>query len=250
MNLVDIYTKARTESEKIEGAHSPVSTAIFVYYCSLLPATHNALEIGVWNGKSASVLAQIFDNLDLVDVAEPKCLPQIRDSSGANIQFMKEWSHIYLEKALDGEKRYNFIHMDTSHSFKDTLAELNGVSMIASNDAILVLDDWNEIYPTVQAGYYNYRFACLGIYEVFLVAYNKAYLCHPAYFEYYASRVDALRSFLASCGYKTHIARTSNVPEYRAFLVRPETPNVEEYYGGYTFENYDLIKSHIELPGH
>jgi len=75
-----------------------------------------------------------------------------------------------------------------------------------------------------------------------LIGYNKAYLCRPELFEAYVSQIDELRAFLKSLGTPAHIARTSNTSEYRAFLVRPETPNVEEYYGGVDIPIYSVLK--------
>ena len=221
------------ESEPINGAHSEVSTCIFVFLSTLMPSRSRCLEIGVWNGKSACVLAHLFPSLDLVDVSIPSELDTIKAVDGVDVNFFQAWSSEWLSLARDTRAHsYDFIHMDTSHSFKDTVCELQGCSVLANDHAILVLDDWNEIYPTVQAGYYYYKYVLGGEFEVFLTSYNKAYLCRKDMLYHYIQGLEPMREFMALQGYKTHIARTSDVDEYRAFLIRPVTEKVEEYYGG------------------
>lgn len=240
-SLEAAYQAALTASEPIQGSHTTPSTATFVFFASLIQG-NAALEIGVWNGKSAAVLSTLFEKLDLVDVAVPSALETIKSSQKSNVTFSQAWSSAWLADNTHRAGSYDFIHLDTSHSFADTLTELQGAQTLAKADGIIVLDDWNEIYPTVAAAYFHYKYVLKGAFELFLVSYNKAYLCRPEYFEKYASQIDFLRSFLKQLNIPTHIARTSDTDEYRAFLVRPVTPNVEEYYGGIDNPLYAMLK--------
>lgn len=247
------FQEVLQKSEQITGAHTEVSTCIFVFLSTVLPSRSRCLEIGVWNGKSACALAHLFSSLDLVDVAIPSALDTIKEVDGVDVSFFQAWSGEWLSQARDTRAHsYDFIHMDTSHSFKDTICELEGCSSLARDHAILVLDDWNEIYPTVQAGYFYYKYVLSGEFEIFLTAYNKAYLCKKDMFSHYIQALEPMRAFMALQGYKTHIARTSNVGEYRAFLIRPVTANVDEYYGGRSNPLYsDLYQDGMQsaFPG-
>jgi hypothetical protein len=240
-SLKAIYHQALAVSEPIEGSHTIPSTATFVFFSSLINP-NIALEMGVWNGKSAAVLARLFRRLDLVDIAVPSALQTLQTLGPCQVNFYPDWSSTWLTQNRENASSYDFIHLDTSHSFADTLNELQGAETLAKPDALIVLDDWNEIYPTVAAAYFHYRYVLQGGFEIFLASYNKAYLCRSEYFLRYASQINNLRSFLKAVDIPTHIARTSDCEAYRAFLVRPVTPHLEEYYGGEDNSFYDILR--------
>lgn len=139
-----------------------------------------------------------------------------------------------------------FAHIDTSHYYSDTHAELLGSTRLATNKSIIVLDDWNEIYPQVRAAYFHARYVEKIEYEVALVAHNKAYLVHNENFNAFTDEILGLKTHLDSLGFQSQLIRTDESSNYRAFHVRPLKNDDEVFYGATTYNH----RSYKDLSGY
>jgi len=198
------------------------------------------LEFGVYKGRSAMLVAHRVrpgEPFVLVDVAPYVDLPSIREVAPQAV-FVECASEAFPEtypgyRELEGACR--FIHVDSSHTFETTTAELAMAERLLAPGGLLVLDDFTNLdYPQVAAATYRYLYTSGSGLMIFLIAGVKAYLCRredfPRYGDYVLRRLMdemALRAAPGLC-----LARTDLHPEHRAFHLRPRLPGEDEpYYG-------------------
>jgi hypothetical protein len=127
------------------------------------------------------------------------------------------------------------MHVDSSHTYRTTLAELSLCEGMMAERGIIVLDDFTNLdYSQIMAAIYKYLYTKRTELTVFLVTAEKAYLCAKQDFDYYGRYVlnglledMALRGAGAVC-----LARTDWDPEYRAFCLRHQSASESDpYYG-------------------
>jgi Methyltransferase domain len=234
-NIKDNFTKAWGLCEPIPGAFEPQSLSIFLTISSLCNLNNRAIEFGVLHGKSATALVHGFKDTVLVDKTVPTYLETLKSHDvNKSITFHELWSTEFF-KIMATDDFFSFCHIDTSHYFNDTLNELTSMSCHMMDQGVIVLDDWNDLYQQVRAGFFYARYKNDIDWHCFLVAHNKAYLCKSKYLEYYLSKVAIIKRDLDFLGFKSQIIRTDDNPLYCPFFLRPLKAGEEEYYGTVTY---------------
>ena len=144
------------------------------------------LEIGAFKGKSASILAvrEAFGNT--LAIVDPVILPELRatlDPIGARVEYLPMRSenlatHDYSRQHYRG---LAFAHIDGMHRFSAVQNDLRVCEDLLSDYGIIAVDDFHtDLFPQIPAAVYRYLYSGLSDLSIFLVGYNKAYLCRNA----------------------------------------------------------------------
>jgi predicted O-methyltransferase YrrM len=161
------------------------------------------MEIGVFKGRSASVLCQhkrAEEELWLVDFSQ--FLAEARNNLAAltppGVKFVHEKSSDLWRNpdVLNRQRQFRWIHVDGEHTGHAVANDLALAAQLLSNEGIICIDDFfNPAYPQISAATYmwlaNHPFEL----ELFLCGDNKAYLCRPTYAYKY---LDLIRHQLAA----------------------------------------------------
>lgn len=169
----------------------------------------NLMEIGVYKGKSASVLCQHRrpdEELWLVDFSAfiDEAQRNLSSLTPARVHFVKQrssdlWRHEGLRAA---RRSFRWVHIDGEHTGSAVANDLSLASDLLADRGIVCVDDFfNPAYPQITAAV----FQCLQSrpYELVLVlcGQNKGYLCRPTAARYYTDYFrNALSKDLVSRG--------------------------------------------------
>lgn len=194
----------------------------------------NVIEFGVYRGKSASVLALNAPResevhlIDIADYPEAEKLQPLHPK----LSIIKARSEEYIGTPEgDQFQDIRFSHHDASHYFRNVEAEVGFIFNKVRDDGIIVLDDFGFHYAQVMAAYFYLRYQKKMPFEIFLVAGNKAYLCHEDNFEYYENfLISSLVNWMEETGVRYSLVRTDNDVRYRGFhlaaMAKPDAPRL------------------------
>jgi cephalosporin hydroxylase len=224
------FVVARAASERIDGMLSPFSMAVMDSILSFQIAfgRGHIVEFGTYKGRSAAILAhhvQTDEKLILVDIADylemdviKAIAPQMEFELCSSEQFPDQHSGF---RSLS--KGCRLIHVDSSHSYRTTLRELDLCDRLLSKSGVAVFDDYTNLnYSQILPAIYKYLYTTDCDLAVFLVTDIKAYLCRRNYLNYYLSFVlnGLVPSMTARGVADVMISRTDWDIEYRAIYLR------------------------------
>ncbi|WP_250627792.1 class I SAM-dependent methyltransferase [Pinirhizobacter soli] len=220
----------------IDGMLMEVSAAI---WCTILEAQHESwswsdgkacdyLEIGTFKGKAASILANFSAEYgNKVTVIDPVILPETRKvllAINGGVQFIEGFSEdlYHSDFHRSNLRRLGFIHVDGMHTFSAILSDLKVSEEMLSPFGILSLDDFHtDLYPQIPAATYKYLSGPTDL-SIFLVAFNKAYMCRNAAKPYFMRFVeDHLVYSLEALGHPTSIVKTDRNDGFDAYSIVP-----------------------------
>ena len=183
------------------------------------------LEIGVWHGKSASVLAS-FSNIygNALTVIDPQILPETRQRLNAispRVSYINSVSEELpkIEFYKKNLHRIAFAHIDGSHRFSAVISDLRICESMLANFGIITVDDFHtDLFPQIPAAVYKYVYSGVSDLCVFLVGLNKAYLCRNIAKKYFMqfSGTELLPA-LEKIGQKLTLAKTDRNDSFDAF---------------------------------
>jgi hypothetical protein len=185
------------------------------------------LEIGVWKGKSASVLAS-FSNLygNALTVVDTQILPETRqtlDALSPRVNYMNAASEDLAQTPFSAKnaRRIAFAHIDGSHRFASVISDLRVCESLVSNFGIVAVDDFHtDLFPQIPAAVYKYLYSGTSDLCVFLVGLNKAYLCRNIAKKYYMQfSATELLPALEKIGQKLTLAKTDRNDSFDAFAI-------------------------------
>jgi hypothetical protein len=209
-------------------------------YQDELNISGHVVEFGVYKCKSAALLSAHVtppERLILVDVEKQftddtlgRLLVRPEFVTGRSEDFARTFSgYQQLCSAV------RFLHVDSSHTFRTTFAEMQLADELLSPSGIVCMDDYTNLnYSQILPAIYKYLFTKRTDLTVFLVTDEKCYICRKAFFERYAGFVlEKILPALARRGNSSvSIARTDRDAEYKAFYVRAKvTPDEGDRYG-------------------
>ncbi|HRV80957.1 MAG: class I SAM-dependent methyltransferase [Planctomycetes bacterium] len=179
---------------RIDGWFSVESAAAWdAMLCkqNALRAQGHMLEIGVWKGKSATLMAIHSDPTQEVVVLVDKYLDQpaiesalhnVYANLGDSFQLLKMDSRrLVLDPILvDGFEAFRWIHIDGEHSGRAVINDLSVANTLLSDQGVVCIDDYfNWLYPQVTEAVNRYVREHPDQFALFLCGYNKAYLARP-----------------------------------------------------------------------
>lgn len=250
MNLAEInrFHSVKTNSENFEGMLSPFSTAVMDSILSFQLENNifgNQLEMGVYKGKSASVMCHYaLDNetvwlMDINDQLNRDKLIRITNKFNfitINTENLSQFN-IGIERSC-----CKFIHIDASHMFNQTQHEIKIADSLLQDNGVLCLDDFTNLnFSQILAATFKYLYTEKTDLRIFLVTEEKAYLCRKKYFNFYGKFIiDSIRGKMEGRGIsKTCIARTDKTDLYAAFYLRNQYENEnDDIYGRAIYSNY------------
>ena len=224
------FIKRQNELFNMNGWFSPASHGLFSFFLDFQNKNNisgNMGEIGVWEGKSASIICKycrdeesvvlidpiiannkeiILNNINIIGSKIPKKLILCNIISE---KFDSLKNELHLEKSL------RFFHIDGCHTATNVYSDLELADKLLSNDAVLVVDDFfNPIYPQITESLYRYLFINPYKFRLFLGAFNKAYLCRAgSYYKYYSYCLENLQRDMVSKKMYFSIKKTSSIDD-------------------------------------
>lgn len=236
----DIYQQFIALFDNTPGWFYHESAAIWDTLLSYQEATSNTgnmIEIGVFQGKSAGMLAlhrRGEETCVLVDVLP---LHQVRQRieqavPNAKCEYMQEMSQFLLRHPFvrEAARDFRWIHIDGEHSAQAVSNDLALAETLLSDRGIIVLDDFfSPFYPQITQALFRFLDANPGRLTLILCGYNKGYLCRPrAAHEYLAFIRTSFYSNLARRGSKNvTVCKTTSPADMNTFGVIDRYSNLD-----------------------
>lgn len=177
-------------------------------------------EIGVWKGRSASMLASYRKDDEKLFLCDRRLDESvIRDSirsvgaEAVNLQFIEAFSKD-LQARLDLRAMHHTVrwcHIDGEHTGTAVWRELELANQIVSPEGITVVDDFfSPRYPANTTEVVRYLEKNPVHFRLLAVGFNKAYLCRPEsvprYMDFLAS---GMKRSMRKYGWKATIYKTT-----------------------------------------
>ncbi len=231
----------------VDGMLSEFSSAVLdslLYLQSEEEIKGNLLELGCYKGKTALLLGLHLrkgERIDLVDIYDQLDRKILEEN---NIQFnMLLANSENRQKKLKLKKRsYRLVHCDTSHTYANTIADLNLSRKLVTEKGLICVDDFANLnYPGVIPAVYKFLFKRKK-FVIFLITDEKAYICRKSQSGIYNNYVvNRLPNELLNRGFEVTLARTDVSRFSSAVYVRRTAKGESKYYGGEVF--IDLFQS-------
>ncbi len=215
---------------RIEGMFSAFSMAVLdtaLGFQSARGVTGDILEIGTFRGKCAALMAQHLrpgERLTLVDIADyldRAALEPLKD----RIDFILAPSD-RLASTMPGYRArrgtFRFIHIDASHGYRETQHELGLAEHLLGRGGIIAMDDFTNLnFAQNMAAIFHYLFTRKTDLRMFLLTYEKAYLCRKGDSDFYLKCVlEQAVPEMRGRGIDAVIARTSSSRKFHPFYLR------------------------------
>lgn len=225
--------------ESIEGMTTREGLALMhLAIRKLSPISGNGtnFEFGSYKGRTAALMLASMEQgflhvVESADYLQEEKLNQL----GSNYRWHKETSENFcknLTEHVSPDAPLAITHHDASHFFDNVYQEVKGVLRCASEDTVLILDDFNDSYSQVRAAYYYLRYAENMPFELVLIGFNKAVLVHQDRFEDVENYIlSGLLDDLEQMDIVAKLVRTDNNERSRAFHVRHRRSTEERHYG-------------------
>jgi predicted O-methyltransferase YrrM len=224
-------------SQQIDGWFDPGSIAAWDALLGLqqrVRITGHLLEIGVWHGKSATLLARHADPRREICVLVDKFLDEapvraalalVRPVLDDSVRLLCIDSRRLLADPLlaEGFESFRWIHIDGEHTAGAVTSDLIVANALLAARGVVCIDDFfNWLYPQVTEAVLRYVRDNPDHFSLFLCGYNKAYLARPHY-------VHALQAFcknelvgeLEARGVEATVAKTTYPAEMNTFGMGP-----------------------------
>jgi hypothetical protein len=187
------------------------------------------LEIGAFKGKSASILASFSRAAgNRLAVVDPEILPELRatlDVIAGDVEYLpirseRLFSHEYYQRH---HRSLAFAHVDGMHRFAAVQSDLRACEDMLSDFGILALDDFHsDLFPQIPAAVYRYLYSGVSDLSLFLVGFNKAYLCRNIAKAFFKKLVhERALSALENLGYRLSLVKNDRHDAFDAYSLVP-----------------------------
>jgi hypothetical protein len=173
-------------------------------------------------------LSSLYTNkLYLIDpVLEPSTVQRLKSLSD-KAEFLMVKSETLAHSSFHRERTRSvaFAHVDGMHTFSALTSDLRLCEDILADFGMLCADDFHtDLYPQLPAALYRYLYSGHSDLSIFLVGFNKVYLCRNEAKRYFFNWVrDNLIDGLLELGYRTTLVKTDRHDLFDAFAVVPFT---------------------------
>lgn len=206
------------------------------------------LEIGVFKGRSASILCQHkrpTEELWLVDFSDfiLEAQQNLAKLQSPGVRFMRcKSSALWQDPAVVTKSRnFRWIHIDGEHTGHAVANDLNLATSLLCDKGIICVDDFfNPAYPQITAATFMWMANRPFEIELILCGHNKAYFARPTYAYRYLSWIRsafAVELKARGVGNQT-LFKTSPTGDYNGWGVAARVHD-RDYYG--LDENPDVI---------
>ena len=228
----------------INGWFSPASHGFFSFFLDAqnkLCIQGSLGEIGVWEGKSATIICNFAcekENVFLIDPLIEKNKETILRNIDSvcrripeKLQFCNYVSDSFLKINSNPEliNSFRFFHIDGCHTGTNVYSDMELADKLLSEDSILVVDDFfNPGYPQITEAVYRFIFMNPYKFRIFFEAFNKAYLCRPGcYSFYYSYTMEKIQQDMLSKGMAFTIKKTSSLGDCYTLAAEEYQPQID-----------------------
>jgi predicted O-methyltransferase YrrM len=198
------------------------------------------LEIGVFKGRSASILCQHKrpdEELWLVDFSDflAEARRNLAPIQTPGVRFVHaKSSALWREPDLAARKRtFRWIHVDGEHTGHAVANDLNLAADLLSDGGLICVDDFfNPAYPQITAAVFAWLASRPFELEMVLCGQNKAYFARPTFAHVYLKLIRTkLAGDLQARGVN-HLTlfKTAPTGDYNGWGIGPRRDN-RDYYG-------------------
>lgn len=228
-------------TEKVAGWFYPQSAAIwdgFLEHQTRLGVLGDLLEIGVWEGKSAGMMALharsgeccLLVDCDLKEKKIEQTMQRLAIMEGVVIQGLHMdsvnlWNTDLMQRSA---RSMRWIHIDGEHTGRAMRNDLELANKLLSDKGILVIDDFfSWLYPQITEAVMRYVREFPEQFALYLVGFNKAYLARPHFVHHYLDYCHhQLPAALALRGQVAMVSKTTYAAEMNTFGVGPRFQDV------------------------
>ena len=148
----------------------------------------NLLELGVWKGKAAALLALHCRPGERCLFVDPSpLLMQAKENidrviPGTNCQYLQETSQGLQRRSLLTAMAgtFRWIHIDAEHTVQGVMRDLAIADRLVGDRGIVTLDDFlTPAYPQVTQAIFQFLTTQPGRFSLVLCGHDKGYLCRP-----------------------------------------------------------------------
>jgi predicted O-methyltransferase YrrM len=191
-NLAEVLAR----STQTEGWLSRHAAALIHFFLSHQPAAErNVLEIGVFKGKSAILLAyetaQRNESLILLDI---QIQPEITAIAQLHPKIETIESDSFNLPNLAPVQRaapFRFIHIDGAHGYSHVMDDIKNAARLLSWRGIICLDDFFQpAWPDVTAAAFDFLAGRDHDLVLFLAGFNKGLLCRSIALQSYCELIE------------------------------------------------------------
>ncbi len=191
------------------------------------------LEIGVWHGKSAALLAShlntAMETCVLVDLhMERERVEETLNRTDADLSAVRllptDSRRLPLDPLMvEGFRAFRWIHIDGEHTGDAVTNDMAVANSLLSADGVVVVDDFfSWMYPQITEAVFRYVRANPDHFALFLCGFNKAYLARPhRSHEWLAFCRDGLSVALEARDVETTLSKTTYPGEMNVFGIGP-----------------------------
>lgn len=247
-NINNSFLETQGILNSIDGWFSPASHAffdIFLNYQKNNNVSGNLGEIGVWKGKSSSVLCKHLVSEEHAFLIDPfldekkedvlRHIDRVCNKIPDNVHLLNYYSEKISKSRLLSEyyATFRFFHIDGCHTGENVYCDMGFANRLLDDRGILVVDDYfNYSYPQITEALYSYLIHNPYHFKLFLGAYNKAYLCRPKYYSYYYEYVlNNLQKEMVSRNVLVTINKTSSIGDSMTLSVTGFLPDTDPWTG-------------------
>jgi hypothetical protein len=252
------FEARKRRCDKIDGMTSAFSMQVidpilWFQAESLRTAIGHIVELGVFKGRSAMLLSgHLRPDEKLILVDPESYVSDELPSMGASTKFLKLTSETFRGSPLYRElsSSVRFLHIDSSHQYRTTLAEMRMADDLLSSDGIVCLDDFTNLhYSQILPAIFKYLFTTRTNLRVFLVTNEKCYLCRKPRHGVYSYFVrQHLVSAIKRRGTSSVLSKTDHDPEYSAFYVTPKlSENEPGLYGEHIYRQHYFFEERVRF---
>jgi predicted O-methyltransferase YrrM len=190
------FAEVLAHSKKIEGWMVPHAAALFhVLLSHQVPAAQSILEIGVFKGKSAVVLAyeaaQRNETLILMDIRIQPEIAAIKQLHSKSELIETDSFNLPSIAAVQAAAPFRFIHIDGSHHYSCVLDDIKNSARILARNGIICLDDFlTPSWPEVTVATFDYLAGREHDLVLFLAGFNKGFLCRSIALQSYCELIE------------------------------------------------------------
>lgn len=184
--ILDRYLAVSTD---LEGWFHPVAQYLWHFLLDYQEASQiigNTMEIGVYRGKSAALMALHTQENEKAVFCDKFFNPETKDM----LSSLMKGAPTFLEKTSysitptsdlkDLQHSFRFIHIDGGHAGGESYADLKLADELLSEDGIICLDDFfSPDYPQITEMVFHYLFTHKHSLTLFLCGFRKAFLARP-----------------------------------------------------------------------
>ena len=174
-------------------------------------------EIGVFRGYGASLMAGYLRNderLVLVDIfcgleLSAEAISEVAGTSVLDRITFHQTDSMRLRRLghLSPGREIRYFHIDGEHSYDGVINDFSlAAGSIAPHGVIVVDDFFSAASPAITQAVFDYVGDRTSSLSIFLIGYNKAYLCSNRWLGYYRDAITRLPELLESHGYLTQLA--------------------------------------------